>query len=192
MTNDPQLTEQDIEDLETLNEGSPVPKLHTIIEVWQAFLEPADEARDERVGPGYANKIVSTHPKLSYNDVQAYHTRFHDRIIEFRDAFDDALQSHLERKADALLHVDDDGEYNGDLYSEVLFRWHVKLETLDRTWDVRSKAAHIDVAVLIDLRAFFIGQMGIVAHLDSIGFDPDGVHALDIQRRLVAEFTKED
>ena len=169
---DEQLTEQDLADLAALNaDDEKQVLLHTVLESWQAHLSSADAVAKERVHPGYANKIVSTWPKLSYQDVAAYHQRFHQRVIELRDVFDEILQNHLENKPDAFLHLEDDAEYNEAAYIETIYAWQARIQEWERAWDVRSKTAHIDVAVIADVSSFFVGQMGIVQFLDNIGFD---------------------
>jgi len=182
-----QLTEQDIADLEALHsESSGV--THTIIEIWQANLEPADQIlAKEFITPGFANKIVSTWPKLSVQDVKAYHTLFHQRVIRLRSIFDEALEKYRAETPDALERVEDDATYNRDFYIEILTLWQEEMQRWEyRDFDVTSPDAHIDIAVIAEVKSFFLGEMGLAQHLQTVGFSYDEEAQARIGARLQA------
>lgn len=179
------LSDQDIADLESLGlTDEQAASSRTILEIWQAHLAPADEAMTERITPGYANKIVSTWPKLSYQDTGLYHKLFHDRVIELRSVLDEVIEAHREEYPDAFEHVEDDGEYNESAYLEVIYRWQARIQEWEHNWEVTGPISHIEVAVIADVTSFFVGQMGIVQFLDNVGFRFDAELQNHVRQRL--------
>lgn len=166
---EPQLSEQDLKDLETL--GSTEEPTRSLLEVWHKLLgEGVDAAAAAPISVHVASKVVASWPFLTFQETASYHELYHSLIKELRTVVLDAIDMH----PDALGWVgENDAEHNHDVYKDILVGWHNLLDFYEDQWRAEDPESHLWVAVLADTRAFFFSQMGMAGHLDSIGFTMD-------------------
>lgn len=165
------MTEQDEQDLAFLHADDDIPspapaEKHTLLEIWTKILSEIEHGLETRVSPVIANKIVSSWPKLSYQDVADYHVRYHHKLKELRRYLTELVERHPE----ALKNIDDDSEANHSLYVELISEWQNHIKAWENNWDAAAVDSHIELAAIADASAFYLGEMGLMGHLSSIGF----------------------
>lgn len=142
----------------------------TLLEIWRAVLEPAAEGdmRKDPISPQWATKMVTTYPGIGYAEVEAIHHGVFDMAADLAKLLDEEIASDDEclKKAAAQ----EDREENAVHYRNMLAGWQIHLLTEELMWHPSDKNAAIKIAVLSEVQQMFLGQTGLVAHLDSIGF----------------------
>lgn len=182
------LTEQDIADLNELGETEE-PELHTLLEIWSRILENIETESVKRVPPGMANKVVGTWTKLSFQDVPVYFAAYYELVKEMRDI----LTEEIERNPDCFKNTgedeDSDGVANRPIYIELLFRWQALVMRWEHDWDASSPSSHIWIAAIADATNFFVGNQGLVSHLDQIQlqFDETDREAMGVRLQAVRD-----
>jgi hypothetical protein len=173
------VTEEPIETIEyddipdTAEELSPPegPTYHTLLEIWRAVLEPATKGEmvKEQVSPQWATKMVSTYPGLSFADTQQIHLRIFTMAAELAGI----VQEEIDADSDCLTYdnADDDRENNSEHYKNVLTGWQVYLLLKELDWSPVDDDAAIQLAAMSEVHNMFLGQNGLVAHLDQIKFE---------------------
>lgn len=159
------LTAKDEADLKLLGDAE-APAPNTLLKVWQEVLSNIEQSASERVTPALANRIVSSWPKLSFQDTPDYHKLYHGYLMELREILHDAIR----KNPDALKNVDDDAEANRDIYLGLLLDWQIRIAEWEHAWDASAADAHIKLAAIADATVFFVGQNGLVEHLSQINF----------------------
>jgi len=167
-TENVEMSAADEADLQLLLENPP-PAKRTLLETWRLLLANMEASAKERVSPGLANRIVSTWPKLSFQDVPRYYELYYELMLEMREL----LHTEISVDPDALKNVDDDAVDNAGRYRNLLLCWNVAVVRWEHEWDAADPESHILLAAIADATQFYIGQQGIVAHLDQIGFALD-------------------
>ena len=64
-----------------------------------------------------------------------------------------------------------DAEFNHDAYVEVLQLWTEEINTAQQTWHLQMQYPMANAAALANASGFLVGDTGLVAHLDAIGFE---------------------
>lgn len=174
------------ENTETV-ESTEEQKKITLLESWRELLKSIESSREDRITPQVANKVVTAWPKLGFTDVVPYFAVYHDYLTEMREILLAELESHPE----ALTKKgDEDGAENAEQYLNILFQWQAQAIVWEAEWDVTAPDAAIRLAAIADATNFYLGQMGLVAHLGQIGFDYDEADE-EALREALQEF-KED
>jgi len=157
----------------------------TLLEVWRAVLEPATtgEMRKDPISPQWATKMVTTYPGVGFADVEAIHHGVFDLAGELAELLDNEIATDDEclKKASA----EEDGTENARHYKDVLALWQVHLVQEELTWRPTHKDAAVQLAILSEVQQMFLGEQGLVAHLDSIGFQFDDADKEELQQHLV-------
>ena len=165
---EPQLSEQDIADLEALG-VAPEPEVEqrSVLTLWRHIFSNVAEVRQQRVPMNTAMTVVSNWPKLSYQDVPVYHDVYH--------AYLEAAGEFLnEIPAEAFSFVgEDDGKENAEVYFDLLVDWHVYLDSIKESWNAADEDSHITLAALVDAGGFIFNATGLSGHLAAIGFQID-------------------
>jgi len=142
----------------------------TLLEVWRAVLEPATtgEMREEPISPQWATKMVTTYPGVGFADVEAIHHGVFELAAELAEILDSEIATDDEclKKASA----EEDGTENARHYKDLLAAWQVHLVQEELAWRPSHSGAAVDLAILSEVQQMFLGETGLVAHLDSIGF----------------------
>lgn len=143
---------------------------HTLLEVWRALLKPGRDgtARKQRVTPQWATKVVNTYPQVEFSDTLDVHHRLFDLI----EALGDILDAEIETDDQCLTHAsaEEDRVENSQHYLNLLREWQTYLLRMELAWSPVNADAAVELAALSEVHAMFLGQNGLVAHLDSIGF----------------------
>lgn len=179
-----ELTQEDIEAIAASFAEGEVPKLtHTILEIWRDLLSNIEVAREERVTPVIANRVITSYPKLNYADVPAYWDLYYDLMTELRDILDDQIATDDE----ALSNVEDDAVANRKHYVELLFAWSDRIAQWEEQWDATSPRAAIELAAIADVASMFMGQTGMTEALSQpqVGFEFNDDDRVALQQRLV-------
>ena len=185
---DVELSDKDIEDLNLLDAiGQPID--HTLLYVWREVLSNIEKIREERVSPVIANKIVSSWPKLAYQDVPAYHELYHGYLTEYRDTLDEVIKEF----PGCFKHTAPVGEEGSDAienraaYLELLFRWHSLNISFEHEWDAAADDSHVSIAAIADAAAFTIGPSGLTQHLaqPQVAFQWTDEDQQELQARLL-------
>lgn len=174
-----EMSAADEADLQLLLDNPP-PAKRTLLETWRLLLTNMETSRDQKVSPGLANRIVSTWPKLAFQDTVRYHEIYHELLMELREI----LHTEISVDPDALKNVEDDAVDNRSHYRNLLLCWNVAVMRWEHEWDAASPESHIRLAAIGDASQFFIGQQGIVAHLDQIGFVFDEADQMALAEEL--------
>jgi len=142
----------------------------SLLEIWRAVIEPAvsGEMRKDPISPQWATKMVTTYPGISFADVEGIHHGVFDLAAELGALLDEEIASD-----DECLNVtsaEEDVELNSGHYRNMLIAWQVHLMLRELSWKPSDSSAAVDLAVLSEVQQMFLGQTGLVAHLDTIGF----------------------
>lgn len=142
----------------------------SLLEIWRAVIEPATkhEMRDEPISPQWASKMVLTYPGVTFADVDAIHVGVFDLAAELGQILDEEIASDDE----CLKVVDakEDVERNSGHYRDLLAKWQIAIMEAELAWRPSDPDAGAQLAILSEVQQMFLGQTGLVAHLDTIGF----------------------
>jgi hypothetical protein len=158
----------------------------TLLELWRAILEPAagGEMRKDPISPQWATKMVTTYPGVGFADVEAIHHGVFDLASELAGILEDEIDSDDECLKQA--NAEEDREHNSRHYKDLLAGWQVHLVQEELAWHPSAKGAAVDLAVLSEVQQMFLGQTGLVAHLDSIGFQFTEDDQAELQEHLLS------
>lgn len=158
----------------------------TLLELWRAILEPAvtGEMRKEPISPQWATKMVTTYPGIGFGDVEGIHHGVFNLAAELGEILDNEIASDDEalKKANA----EEDATQNGQHYKDLLAGWQIHLMQEELTWNPSDPDAAVTLAILSEVQQMFLGQTGLVGHLDSIGFQFDEADQAQLQEHLLA------
>lgn len=173
------------DDVSSLTPEEPGP-YRTLLEVWRAVLEPAvaNELRHDPISPQWATKMVTTYPGIGFKDVEAIHHGVFDLAAELAELLDEEIATDDEclKKADA----EEDATENAAHYRYMLAAWQVHLVQAELAWRPSQDDAAVQLAVLSEVQQMFLGEVGLVAHLDSIGFQFTDEDKAELQAHLEA------
>lgn len=170
---------------ELTGEGHEPAKYRTLLEIWRAILEPAvsGEMRKDPISPQWATKMVTTYPGVSFADVDDIHHGVFDMSAKLAAILDEEIASDDEclKKASA----EEDAEENSGHYRALLAGWQIHLLQVELAWRPTSPKAAVELAILSEVQQMFLGQTGLVAHLDTIGFQFEEADQQDLQQKLL-------
>jgi hypothetical protein len=156
----------DISDLDEREAGP----YRSLLEIWRAVLEPARDGdmRSDPISPQWATKMVSTYPEIRFTDVLA----IHHGVFDMAGALGNQLDEEIATDDECLKvpSAEEDALENAEHYRNVLTRWQIYLLTEELAWSPNDEDAAVQLAILSEVQQMFLGQTGLVAHLDSIGF----------------------
>ena len=159
---------------------------HTLLEVWRALLKPAREGgmRDDPITPQWATKIVSTYQQVTYQMTPEVHAR----LFELVDALAQILDAEIETDDECLKHTsaEEDRTENSQHYLNLLRDWQVYLLRMELAWNPVHDNAAIELAALSEVHNMFLGQNGLVGHLESIQFQFTEDDQQALQEALIA------
>lgn len=164
------LTDQDRADLKSMgiDPDAEQPQQRSLLVIWTELLKDVEKIAEEPITALVAHKVVSSWPKLSYQDTAIYHRRYHELVLEARDVLTD-LVSDLEEGA-LERTGEDDVEGNAQAYLDLLVAWNLLLDEHEANWLAEDERSHIEIAALIDVRAFIFSDTGFAGQLAAIGF----------------------
>lgn len=172
------------DDLSGLGEAQDKPPYRTLLESWRAVLEPArtGDLRQDPISPQWATKMVTTYPGVTFADVEAIHHGVFDLAGELAAELDDEISSDDEclKKANA----EEDATENARHYKDMLARWQVHLVQAELAWRASDPDAAVQLAILSEVQQMFLGEVGLVAHLDTIGFQFTDEDKVELQEHL--------
>lgn len=173
------------DDLSELGEAQPQAPYRTLLEIWRAVLEPAivGEMRQDPLSPQWATKMVTTYPGVGFSDVEAIHHGVFDKAAELAQLLQDEIDSDDEclKKANA---AEDEAENSGH-YRNLLAAWQIYLVRQEMAWHPSNSTAAVELAILSEVQQMFLGETGLVAHLEQIGFQFDDDDKAELQAHLV-------
>lgn len=171
----------DLSELDSTQEPKPY---RTLLEIWRAVLEPAREVSNDPISPQWATKMVSTYPEVRYADVERIHHGVFSVAAELAALLDEVIASDDE----SLKKLDEkeDAEQNAALYRRILIDWQVFFVEREARWTPSHPDAAVELAILSEVQQMFLGQTGLVAHLDSIGFQYTEADQQELTEALVA------
>lgn len=159
------------DDLSGLGEAQPQAPYRTLLEIWRAVLEPAvsHEMRTEPISPQWATKMVTMYPGVGFADVETIHHGVFDLAAELGQILDNEIASDDEclKKANAT----EDAAENSKHYKDLLALWQIHILEAELAWRPSSPSAAVELAILSEVQQMFLGETGLAAHLDSIGFE---------------------
>lgn len=151
-------------------EGHEKQPYRSLLEIWRAVIEPAStgEMRQEPIAPQWAVKMVTTYPGVTFADVDAIHHGVFDLAAELGQILEDEIKDDAEalKVADAA----EDVEHNSGHYRALLALWQIRIMEEELAWRPADRDAAVTLAVLSEVQQMFLGQTGLVGHLDTIGF----------------------
>lgn len=158
----------------------------SLLEIWRAVIEPAahGEMRKDPISPQWATKMVTTYPGIGFAQVSAIHHGVFDLAAELGDLLDEEIASDDECLK--VTSAEEDVEQNSGHYRNMLIAWQTHLMLLELSWNPDEPGAAVDLAVLSEVQQMFLGQTGLVAHLDSIGFQYTEEDQQELAQRLQA------
>lgn len=181
--NDQQPTPQDVADLEKMYAEVPEEQPRALFEIWRRLIGDAKTIAAEPLPMLVAHKVVNSWPRLSYQDTARYHTLYHEYLI---GTLEGPLEELLEKHPDVLDYAGpEDREHNSKHFLDLLIAWHLGFEQIEETWVAEDPESHIQLAAVVDARAFVFSATGLVGHLDAIQFrlsDEEFMAALDAAR----------
>lgn len=155
---------------------------HTILEIWQSVLSNIEANEDEHISPRYANSIVSSWPRLNFQEVKGYTKQY----FTFLKGLREILTEEIDKDPSALENVENDAEDNREHYLELIGAWQAQIEIWELAWDSDDHGSHVTLAALADATSFFVGSQGLVEHLSQINFQFTDEDREALRLRLMA------
>lgn len=168
MTQEPlELTEQDLKDLAEIAGEDVQPAPRAVLSTWDELLKAVDTVIDQPIPALVAHKVVTSWPKLSYQDTAIYHRIYHGYMGDAAALLHEVVLEHPEalKRSGA-----EDGELNREHYIDLLVGWNLLLDAHEEAWRAEHPESHIQIAALTDVRATIFGGTGMAAHLEAISF----------------------
>lgn len=170
----PELSEQDIADLEKLNEGFesgeiPTPTYHTILHVWREILAPIDTERSKAPTARWCSTMLGRYSGLTFADMGVVQDLYFSRLDQLRNQLLDEIAED-----DECLNyttAEEDVEHNGHHYQNLLLNWQKSVLQWELEWAHDDETAAAQLAAMGEVHQMFFGQTGLVALLDQIGFE---------------------
>lgn len=165
-----EILEQPIpDDASEVDAPEPTP-YRTLLEIWRAVIKPGRDgtARNRKISPQWATKIVSTYPEVTF----AATPTVHHRVFDLVDALGQILDGIIDLDDQCLTYTSpqEDVENNTSHYLTVLTEWQVYMLRQEMEWSPTDQDAAAELAALSEVHGMFFGETGLVAHLDAIGF----------------------
>ena len=160
------------EDVESILADAPETQEHkpaakrTLLEVWAKVLESIEAAESQQIPMPLAARIIASYPQIKVQEIQKYHRLYHGKLKALRSI----LLAEIATDEDCFKHVEDDAEKNHHHYLNLLVDWQRQIKEWESNWNSGATLAHVDMAAVADASSFFLGQQGLVAHLDQINF----------------------
>lgn len=172
------------DDLSELPESREPSPYRTLLEIWRAVLEPATtgEMRDEPISPQWATKMVTTYPEVRFADVLKIHHGVFDLAAILAALLDEEIA--LDDECLNRTSAEEDARENAVHYRSLLAAWQTELIRQELLWRPDKEDAAVTLAVLSEVQQMFLGQQGLVAHLDSIGFQFTDDDQAELQKVL--------
>lgn len=165
-----ELTEKDEADLEQLWKDGEMPNFHPLLKVWREVLAPARALKgSEKVTPNYAAKMAHTYADVHIRDARRIQQLYYDKLLVLADILDYEISTD-----DECLNVTtpaEDIEQNTHHYKNLLRDWQLAFLSWELEWDCETEDAAIQLAAISEVHKMIFGDMGIIAHLDQIGFE---------------------
>lgn len=184
MTENIELTEQDIADLHKLGvdaEGHEVP-YHPLLRVWKELLAPAAEEAEAKVTPLWASRIVASHPGVEFKDMNTFRDEYYGLIAELVHV----LHEEIETDEDCLTYVsiEEDNEHNRHHYLNLIRDWQLTFLKRELEWTCTDPDAGPKLAAIGEVHKMFLGQDGVIGFLDNIRFEMADEDKMDITAQL--------
>lgn len=166
---DEKLSTKDQEDLDSLNMEDFEQQMskRSILEIWYELFKSVDSALEQEIPAVVAQRAVSTWPKLTYQDTARYWVLYHQHLDHIGGILRDALTEHPNATSNV---EDDDFKENREIYLDLLVRWNLFLEELEEDWVAVDPESHIQIAAMIDVKAFVFSDTGLIGHLNARQF----------------------
>lgn len=165
-------------------EGREAPKTtRTLLEIWTDLLTHIEDSEQERIPLATAVRLVNKHAGLRMQEIPEYFRHYHDYLREIRWA----VAEEVDAADPKAFQAENDAEDNQPHYFNILVNWMKMGDSWERSWDVSDENAHIVGAAIIDAYEFALGERGLAAQLDAIGFSWDDELAVQLQAAVQAE-----
>lgn len=162
-----EMSDQDEADLQKLAETGDVP-YHTILEVWQNVLAPAEADSERKIAPGWASKITTMYPQIKIQQMKEFGRRYFAKIAELKDILDEEIATD----ADAFSHLspEEDRDENRVHYLNLLLLWQSRIIIWEAEWDCTDELSAVELGVISEVHKMFFSEIGVTSYLDNIGF----------------------
>lgn len=145
------------------------PEHRTLLEVWTELLKPAEANSVKPISLQWAVRLKTEYPHLTFAELDLVRVGYFARLRELTDIL------AYEVSSDPLCFdrhtVEEDAEENGYHYRSLLLMWQSAFILWESEWSANSPTAAVDAAVIAEVHKMFFGQVGLIAHLDSINFE---------------------
>jgi hypothetical protein len=150
------------------------PSFHTILQVWQEVLRPAQAAASEQITPQWASRICGKYTQLEFSDMPQFRDRYFGKIAELEGV----LHAIIEADDEALNQTtpEEDAQYNAGNYITALTQWQITLLGWELDWDCTDPAAAAELAAISEVHTMFFGDVGLTSLLDQINFEFTDLH----------------
>lgn len=165
--------------------GGQVPEYHTILEVWREILKHAEEEITAHVNAGWASKIVSTWPEVTYAQMERYRDIYFGLLIDCYKVLLDEIASDpdcLSYKTPA-----DDAQENAHHYKNLILQWNMMFQQAELDWECTQSDAGPWVAAISEGNKAVFGPTGVTQYLDNIGFEFTEADQMALQEALVEQ-----
>lgn len=159
--------EADVVDFPTVEIPEDV-EYHTILEIWKAVLSPARTEREQRINPGWANKICQNYHQIAFADVRKVHESYFGKILQLLEI----LELEIDGDEDCLKpdEAAEDAEVNAHHYKNLILNWQSAILMWELLWDCTDEDAAVEIAAISEVQRMFFGEIGLVGYLDQINF----------------------
>lgn len=178
-----QLTDAQISQF--IDAGGQAPEYHTILEVWREILKHSRNELTAHVNAGWASKIVSSWPEITYASMEAYRDIYFGLLIEALEI----LEAEIASDADCLSYTTpaDDAEENAHHYKNLILQWNMMFQQAELDWVCTMENAGCWVAAISEGNKAIFGPTGVTQYLDNIGFEFGESDQADLQAALVEQ-----
>ena len=142
---------------------------HTILEVWQQVLKPAEVEKTKKITPQYANRICTTYNGVQFKDMVDFRDRYFSKILQLASILD--LEIATDDECFNLVTPEEDVEHNNTHYLNVLTDWQKAFLQWELDWETTDPSASIELAAISEVHRMFFDQNGLTSLLDQIKFE---------------------
>lgn len=151
---------------ETVEAEAPKPPTRTLLETWIALFDSIQTVREQKINMAMTMNILGRHDALVVGDLTTFFRRYYEILDDARSI----VNYEVATDAGCLNNREEDVVDNKNHYLNIFIGWLQMLAELEEEWHVDNFEADIEMAAIIEARAFLVGEQGVIQHLQTINF----------------------
>lgn len=143
----------------------------TVLETWRELLKPGAKVLSEKPHPNWCIHMITSYVGLDFKDMLAVRDEITSRFELMRTILDLELDGDEECMKKASR--EEDIEENRAHYKNLIYLWQAQVQQWELEWDCTDPDAAITLAALGEIHKMFLGEQGLIRHLDAVQFPFD-------------------